>query len=108
MYTCVYIHVHAYIHVHVYVVIPANVNSIMRMQLNCYVQHFLCSEQLNKIDEDIKKLLYEKLKILQSMQGTTLGHRVGTEVKEDDEALRDPKEYVAVAIEQGAQNKAVS
>lgn len=66
------------------------------------------SEQLNKIDDDIKKSLTDKLTILQSMQGrsgdrSTLRRHgtTGTEGEGTTETLRDPKDYVAVAIEQG-------
>ena len=70
----------------------------------------LYSEQLNKIDEDVKRLLTDKLSILQSMQGrggdrTTLRRRVAmaAEAKEGDNSTKtvgDPKDYVAIAIEQ--------
>ena len=69
------------------------------------------SEQLNKIDEDIKKLLTDKLTILRAMQGGVGGDRVtlrrkpGGAVARGDsgptESPGDPRDLVAVAIEQG-------
>lgn len=43
------------------------------------------------------------------MQGTSAipSRRVGAEAKEEDSTLRDPKDYVAVAIAQGSQKRAV-
>ena len=66
-------------------------------------------EQLNKIDEDIKRSLTDKLTILQSMQGlagdrATLRRRGGAETRDaESETLSDPRHYVAIAIEQGGQ-----
>ena len=60
-------------------------------------------EQLNRIDEDIKRLLNEKLRILRSMQGTmpTSRGRLETKGEEEGEVIGDPKTYISVAIEQG-------
>ena len=70
-----------------------------------YLLHIFCySEQLNRIDEDIKRLLNEKLRILRSMQGTTPPTRTRSETKEEGDTLSDPKVYVSVAIEQGIIN----
>ena len=74
-----------------------------------YYLHCMCLEQLNKIDEDIKRSLTDKLTILQSMQGragdrATLRRRGGVETKDtENETLSDPRDYVAIAIEQGRQ-----
>ena len=67
------------------------------------ISHFFPPEQLNRIDEDIKRLLNEKLRILRSMQGTmpTSRGRLETKGEEEGEVIDDPKTYVSVAIEQG-------
>ena len=68
---------------------------------------FLTSEQLNKIDEDIKKLLNDKLTILRGMQGgmgeNTLRRRAVEEEGEGEDSTKvdDPKSLVAIALTQG-------
>ena len=78
----------------------------------CYTSAIIfIAEQLNKIDEDIKRSLTDKLTILQSMQGrvgdrATLRRRGGVETKDtENETLNDPRDYVAIAIEQGGQHR---
>ena len=63
----------------------------------------LCLEQLDKIDDDMKKLLMDKLNILRAMQGGVGGHR-STDSTPKHVAAKDlntPKAIVGAAIEQG-------
>ena len=60
-------------------------------------------EQLNKIDDDMKKLLMDKLSILRAMQGGVGGHRSTDSTPKHVPAkkLDTPKAIVETAIEQG-------
>lgn len=67
------------------------------------IMHGYFVEQLNKIDDDMKKLLMDKLNILRAMQGGVGGHRSTDSTPKHIPAkkLDTPKEIVEAAIEQG-------
>ena len=67
------------------------------------IQACFFAEQLNKIDDDMKKLLMDKLNILRAMQGGVGGHRSTDSTPKHVQAkkLDTPKEIVEAAIEQG-------
>lgn len=67
------------------------------------MQAYIFAEQLNKIDDDMKKLLMDKLNILRAMQGGVGGHRSTDSTPKHVQAkkLDTPKEIVEAAIEQG-------
>ena len=58
---------------------------------------------MNKIDDDMKKLLMDKLNILRAMQGGVGGHRSTDSTPKHVQAkdLDTPKAIVEAAIEQG-------
>ena len=64
---------------------------------------YICTDQLNKIDDDMKKLLNDKLNILQAMQGGVRDYRSTDSTPKHVPAkeLDTPKAIVEAAIEQG-------
>ena len=64
------------------------------------------TDQLNKIDDDMKKLLNDKLNILRAMQGGVRDYRSTESTPKHVPAkeLDTPKAIVEAAIEQGMSN----
>ena len=71
------------------------------------VHSFIIIEQLNKIDDDMKKLLNDKLNILRAMQGGVRDYRStdSTPKHVPVKELDTPKAIVEAAIEQGMSNQ---
>ena len=73
------------------------------------VSLLVCSyaDQLNKIDDDMKKLLNDKLNILRAMQGGVRDYRSTESTPKHVPAkeLDTPKAIVEAAIEQGTPNQ---
>ena len=65
------------------------------------------TDQLNKIDDDMKKLLNDKLNILRAMQGGVRDYRSTESTPKHVPAkeLDTPKAIVEAAIEQGMSNQ---
>ena len=76
---------------------------ILKFRVVYILEAFIFAEQLNKIDDDMKKLLMDKLNILRAMQGGVGGHRSTDSTPKHVQAkkLDTPKEIVEAAIEQG-------
>ena len=73
----------------------------------CPYSYILNTDQLNKIDDDMKKLLNDKLNILRAMQGGVRDYRSTESTPKHIPAkeLDTPKVIVEAAIEQGTSNQ---